>query len=219
MGNNSFKTYRQRAGLSQKDVALKLNVSQGAVSAWESGRNRPDIEMAQKVANLYNVSVDELISSDQQPRLWKPINVELVPDDSDGSDFIPLVASLRCGWGSNGDAFTVIKKVEVSSSYKRKWGPDIKIVEAEGNSMLTTIRPGDYLICIPGDYWRDGNIVVIDINDSDTIKRIYRAKDGGIDLIPDNKQYKAMHYSPEELKDYHIHVLGRVAKVIGPDLL
>ena len=103
--------------------------------------------------------------------------------------------------------------------YKRKWGKDIKVIEAEGNSMLPTIRPGDQLVCIPGDGWRDGNIVVIDINDSDTIKRIYRSKDGGIDLIPDNKQYKAVHYSSEELEDLQVHVLGRVAKVLGPDLL
>lgn len=64
--------------------------------------------------------------------------------------------------------------------------------DAEGNFMLPAIRPSDQLICIPRDAWRDGNIVVIDINDADTIKRIYRAKDGGIDLIPDNKQFKSM---------------------------
>ncbi len=219
MDNTSFKLCRKKAGLSQKDVALKLNITQGAISAWESGRNRPDVEMIQKLAVLYNVSADELIGNEPQETLWKPIDIELEPDDSEGIDFIPLVASLRCGWGSNGNGFSVIKKIPVPPSYKKRWGEDIKMIVAEGNSMLPTIRPGDQLICIPGEAWRDGNIVVIDINDSDTIKRIYRAKDGGINLVPDNKQYKKMHYAPEELESLHAHVLGRVAKVIGPDLL
>ncbi len=219
MENNTFKLYRKRAGLSQRDVAIALNITQSAISAWESGRNRPDIETIQQLASLYSVSVDDLIKTDIQQPLIKPLNIELEPDSTDGEDFIPLVASLRCGWGSNGNGFTVIKKIPIPPFYKRKWGEDIKMIVAEGNSMLPTIRPGDQLICIPGEAWQDGNIVVIDINDSDTIKRIYRAKDGGINLVPDNKQYKSMHYAPEELDSLHAHVLGRVAKVLGPDLL
>ena len=74
------------------------------------------------------------------------------------------------------------------------------------------------MICVPGDAWEDGDIVIIDVNDTDTVKYIYRAKDGGIDLVPDNEKYKEMHYSPKELEEFQIHVLGRVVKVIGPDL-
>ena len=214
-----LKILRKTKGLTQGEVARALGITQSTLARFESGVRQPDVEMVVKLANYYEVTVDELLGSESQKPLWKPINVEMKPDDSEGEDYIPLVASLRCGWGSNGEGFTVIKKIPVPPVYKRKWGKDIKVIEAEGNSMLPTIRPGDQLVCIPGGGWRDGNIVVIDINDSDTIKRIYRSKDGGIDLVPDNKQYKSVHYSPEELEAFQVHVLGRVAKVIGPDLV
>ena len=214
-----LKYYRKQKGVSQATIAEFLGIAANSYSRYENGARQPDIETLQKLADYFEVSVDDLLGGEVQQLLWKPINVELELDDSEGEDYIPLVASLRCGWGGNGEGFTVIKKIPVPSIYKRKWGKDIKMIEAEGNSMLPTIRLGDQLICIPGEAWRDGNIVVIDINDSDTIKRIYRSKDGGIDLIPDNKQYKAMHYSPEELEGLQAHVLGRVAKVLGPDLL
>ena len=214
-----LKFFRKQKGVSQAVVANYLGIAPNSYSRYENGSRQPDLETLQKLSDYFEVSVNELIGQDQQQPLWKEVNVELSPDDSEGEDFIPLVASLRCGWNNNGDGFTVIKKVPVPPVYKRKWGNNLKMIEAEGNSMLPTIRPGDQLICIPGEAWRDGNIVVIDINDSDTIKRIYRAEDGGIDLVPDNKQYRKMHYTVDELKSFQIHVLGRVAKVLGPDLL
>ena len=80
--------------------------------------------------------------------------------------------------------------------------------------MFPTIKSGDLMLCYPGDMWDDGTIVVLNINGSDTVKRIYHAFDGGIDLIPDNRQYKSMHYSPKEIDEYQIRVLGHVITVL-----
>ena len=60
--------------------------------------------------------------------------------------------------------------------------------------------------------------VIININDSDTVKRIYHADDGGIDLIPDNPEYKIMHYTPAEIDDYHIRVLAHVITKIPKEI-
>ena len=85
--------------------------------------------------------------------------------------------------------------------------------------MMPTITPGDLLITIPGQAWENGWIVIIDINDSDTVKRIYHADDGGINLVPDNIQkYQTMHIKPKDLKTYNVTVLGHVVKAISPDL-
>ena len=92
-------------------------------------------------------------------------------------------------------------------------------MEAVGKSMMPTIRPGDLMVCIPGEAWEDNNIIDIDINDSDTIKRIFRSRrDNGIDLVPDNEEYEPMHYTPEDLALYQARILGRVVKTIPPDL-
>lgn len=216
---NLFKLYRKRAGYSQKDAADSLHVTASAVSSWETGRYVPDPQNLKALADLYGVTTDMLLgrTSPIEP-FGRPIVIkpEFEPEDE---VFIPLVASLRCGFGAAGEPFSIIKKIPVPKSYISRWGKHIVALEAVGRSMVPTIRPGDLMICVPGEAWEDRQIVDIDINDSDTIKRIYRNKqDGGIDLVPDNEEFEPMHFSMEDLQLYQIHVLGRVVKAIGPDL-
>lgn len=219
MEENLIKLYRKRAGYSQKEVAEKLHVTQGAVSSWEAGRWDPDQQNLAAMADLFSVTVDQLLGrttpleSFGRQIVVKP---ELAPEDE---VMIPLVASLRCGFGEAGEPFTVIKKVAVPKSYISRWGKNIVALEAVGRSMIPTIRPGDLMICVPGGGWESNQIVVVDINDSDTVKRIFlNNQDGGIDLVPDNEEFEPMHYTPEEWNLYQGHVLGRVVKTIGPDL-
>ena len=53
--------YRQSAGLSQEKLAEQLNVSRQAVSKWERGESLPDIGNIMALADLYGVTVDELL--------------------------------------------------------------------------------------------------------------------------------------------------------------
>lgn len=98
------------------------------------------------------------------------------------------------------------------------YGNNLVVVIATGDSMIPTIPPGAFLICVPGDAWEDGQIVAVNVNTSDTVKRIYRTADGGIKLVPDNPRYKEQSFSPEEIERLQIKVLGRIRKAISPDL-
>lgn len=60
-----LREYRERAGLRQVDVAKKLNVNQTAISKWESEKNRISRKYHAKLAKLYGVTVDELLSSEE----------------------------------------------------------------------------------------------------------------------------------------------------------
>lgn len=40
----SLVEFRKAKGMTQKDLAEKLNVSDKAISRWETGKNYPDIE-------------------------------------------------------------------------------------------------------------------------------------------------------------------------------
>lgn len=53
---------RKKAGLSQEDVAEKLNVSRQTVSKWETNQTVPELIKAKLLSQLYNVSYDYLIS-------------------------------------------------------------------------------------------------------------------------------------------------------------
>ena len=217
---NKIKDLRKRQGLSQKDLADMLGVSQNAVSQYESGKRVPSLDMLVKIANILSVSADYLLergTTNEQP-FGRQIKEVPKVDITEDTMMIPLVASLRCGYDYQGVPYEIIKPVQVPSAYAKKWGKNIVAMKAVGNSMSPTIVQGDMIICKPGDGWEDGNIVVFSVNDSDTIKRIRHSNDGGIDLIPDNPSFQTMHYTPEELDIYQAKVLGRVLKALSPDL-
>lgn len=63
---NSIKTARIKAKMKQEDVAQKLNVSQGAVSMWETGASDPSVAKLTRLAALFGCTVDELIVDKKQ---------------------------------------------------------------------------------------------------------------------------------------------------------
>ena len=62
----NLREYREKAGLRQVDVAKKLNVDQTAISKWESGDNGISRKYQKKLAKLYGVTVDELLSKTEE---------------------------------------------------------------------------------------------------------------------------------------------------------
>lgn len=53
--------YRKKAGLTQEGLAEKCSVSAQAVSKWENGLSAPDVALFPVLAELFNVSCDELL--------------------------------------------------------------------------------------------------------------------------------------------------------------
>lgn len=218
MSENLFKLYRKRAGYSQTEAAQALHVTASAVSSWESGRYTPDPQNLKNLADLYGVTIDHLLgrSTSIEPSLNmiqpKP---EVVPEDEVQ---IPLVASLRCGPGEAGKPLSFVKPVSIPKSFVRRWGKELQALIAVGESMSPTIIPGDMLICRPGEEWEDGNVVSANLEDTDMIKRIFRAEDGGIDLKSDNPKFNTIHVTEQELRDGRLHILGRVMISVGKEL-
>ena len=57
----NLQKIRKAKGMSQKKLAEALGVTQGTISAWESGRWNPAIERVRAAAKVLCVTVDELI--------------------------------------------------------------------------------------------------------------------------------------------------------------
>lgn len=57
----AIKNLREKHGLSQIDLANILNVTQGAVSQWESGQSKPRADVLIKLSRILDCSIDELL--------------------------------------------------------------------------------------------------------------------------------------------------------------
>ena len=56
--------YRKKAGLSQLELAKKLNYSNKNISKWENGETTPNIFTLKQIADLYGITVDALLCED-----------------------------------------------------------------------------------------------------------------------------------------------------------
>ena len=61
-----LKKARQMSGLTQENVAEKLNVSRQTISNWETEKFYPDILYVLQLSDLYQVSLDELLKGDER---------------------------------------------------------------------------------------------------------------------------------------------------------
>lgn len=57
-----IKELREKYKMTQAELADKLSVSDKAISKWETGRGYPDITLLEPIAEIFKVSVTELIS-------------------------------------------------------------------------------------------------------------------------------------------------------------
>ena len=65
-------TQRKKIGLTQEGLGRKLNVTNKAVSKWETGETLPDIQLLPELASVLNVTIDELLTQ-TKPEVEKVI--------------------------------------------------------------------------------------------------------------------------------------------------
>ena len=59
--SKNMKKIRSAAGMTQQELADRLHVTRQAVSSWETGKNHPDLEMLERIAQILEVDLEELI--------------------------------------------------------------------------------------------------------------------------------------------------------------
>lgn len=64
MLNENLKILRKNKGYSQEQLAVRLNVVRQTVSKWEKGLSVPDAQMLMEIAEVFSVSVNELLGND-----------------------------------------------------------------------------------------------------------------------------------------------------------
>lgn len=62
---DKLKIYRQKMGLTMKQVATRLDITESSVCLHENGQRTPNVEMLKKYAQLFHCSVDDLLKDDE----------------------------------------------------------------------------------------------------------------------------------------------------------
>ncbi len=68
---NTICFYRKKQGLTQEELAHKLGVTNQSVSKWESAQCCPDISLIPKLAEIFDISIDELFGHKPRPTVTK----------------------------------------------------------------------------------------------------------------------------------------------------
>jgi transcriptional regulator with XRE-family HTH domain len=119
---------RKKKGLTQEDVAVKLNVTSQAVSKWEKDTSMPDVALLASIAKLFETTTDYLLGIDQGPivdyrnetkkdiqKLVFRINIKSVQGDKVKVNLpMPLVLlALETGFTPKIDGRDVLKDIDL----------------------------------------------------------------------------------------------------------
>ncbi len=111
MFSEKFKKLRQSQGLTQVQMADKLEVSPSAIGMYEQGRRKPDSDMLKKICQMFNVSVDYLLD----------VSVNSEAEEKSVTDFIDEITyTLRAQKGLmfNGKPITARDKEKIAQAIK-----------------------------------------------------------------------------------------------------
>ena len=77
MINENIRKYRKAKGISQEEMAVKLNVVRQTVSKWENGLSVPDADVLIHMADLLGVSVSQLLGIELESSSTENLSEEL----------------------------------------------------------------------------------------------------------------------------------------------
>ena len=66
MLQENIKTFRKERGLTQEELAIRVNVVRQTVSKWENGQSVPDADLLQRIAEVLEVSVNQLLGEEKE---------------------------------------------------------------------------------------------------------------------------------------------------------
>ena len=77
---NMVAALRKKKGMTQLELAEKMGVTDKAVSKWERDLSFPDVNTIPKLAEIFNVTVDELIQAKSKEKEITAKSIELYFD-------------------------------------------------------------------------------------------------------------------------------------------
>ena len=141
-----LKKARKEAGLTQEELAERINVSRSAVAKWETDKGMPDIENLRLISSLVDVSIDYLLDEGEGltfNEIREPIHLEDYEKTGKARNKMDAACLARFS-----DADRIIPFVRVRKLNPLEWivdtivQPNVLIV----GDYLTTGLSGNYIV-------------------------------------------------------------------------
>lgn len=166
-----FKKLREDAGLTQAEVAEKLDITGRAIGAWEAGRSKPRLDKMKQLADLFGVPVSELLG--ERPVVGT-------------SAYVPMRTLGSVHMGEMGDEPNPDRLVEVPRHVLDEVNdPDAYVVRMHGACMNRRYPEDCDALISPNCEPRDGASVIAEYN-GETICRVLRRGASTLMLSPDS---------------------------------
>ena len=152
------------------------------------------------MSKIFGVSADTLLG-------------ESAPPLSTGGTWVPVLGDVAAGIPIEAvENIVDYEEIDTAMASNGKYyGLRIK-----GRSMEPRIREGDVVIVRQQEDADTGDTAVVLVNgESATVKRIKKEPDGGLWLLPNNPAYDPQHYSPAEVAEKPVRIIGKVVELRG----
>lgn len=205
---NRLRTLRKNAGLTQLELAQKLDLTSTAIGAWEAGRAKPRLDKLEQLAGILGTSAYYLLNGEEPPS----------PDFSypsgsrrpvGRSDMVPM---RRLGKTHAGDAIEELEDegtVEVPE-HVAELHPNGFVLSVEGDCMDRAYPDGCVVLVDPDASPWNGCAVVAETSPGESVLRRYMRGSNTLLLSADSHggQYEDMVFSDVETQE--VRMLGVV---------
>ncbi|MBX2916524.1 MAG: LexA family transcriptional regulator [Cyclobacteriaceae bacterium] len=209
--NENIRILRRRLSLTQDQFAQKLGIKRSLVGAYEEGRAEPRLELMQKMAEIFSMSVDQLIgqdfSSGAEPvvksyeRGKDVLVVTVDAEQKHNIEFVPMKAA--AGYLNGYADMEYVKELPLFSLPNLKQGT-YRAFEISGDSMLP-LMPGSIVV---GEYVENlkhikngKTYILVTEREGIVYKRVFNYLDenGSLFLVSDNRQYAPYQLRGEDV--------------------
>lgn len=202
---------RTELGITQKEVADFVGVSEATVSRWESGHidnmRRDRIAALSKILRLSPLAIMGIDDTDLSTRL-----PNMVPIDA-RTFRVPIVGRVAAGRPIVADE-EIIGYEYIDNKYSKD-GHEYFGLRIVGKSMEPTIMDGDIVIVRRQSYVENGEIAIVLIDGEEATAKEVKESADGITLIGHNTAVYTPHfYSAQEVKNLPVQIIGRVVQSI-----
>lgn len=202
---------RTELGITQKEVADFVGVSEATVSRWESGHidnmRRDRIAALSKILRMSPLAIMGIDDADLSSRLPNMISI-------DARTFrVPIVGRVAAGRPIVADE-EIIGYEYIDNKYSKD-GHEYFGLRIVGKSMEPTIMDGDIVIVRRQNYVENGEIAIVLIDGEEATAKEIKESADGITLIGHNAAVYTPHfYSAQEVKNLPVQIIGRVVQSI-----